>query len=134
MFKADLENRLKTIFEMPVKFEAPNYGSEALEQDVVFVEVQKCRPRVQGDRILDKVMGQLVLFSRDDNVTFGFFTKAVERSTPAYRSGLSFFQMDTVLPESPARLQNLQETRSAFMFLYDSQYDPDKGELTSVDF
>jgi hypothetical protein len=134
MFKKKLESQLKQIFEMPVKFQAPVYGDEAMEQDTIFVEVQKCRPRVQGLRILDKVEGHLVVFSRDDQFTFGLFSKAVERSTAEARKGLSFFEMDTVLPESPARVQNLQETRSKFLYLFEDQYDPDKGELTSVEF
>lgn len=131
MFKKDLQNRLKNIFDLPVRFEAPDF--DALEQDVLFVEIHRCRPRVQGERITDKVSGQLMVFSQQENWTFGMFTKSVERAEARYTKNFFFFEMDTVMPDSPARLQNLQEIRSAFVFLFDSQYDPDKGSLTSLE-
>lgn len=131
MFKKDLKNRLSHIFELPVRFEAIDW--EAPEQDTLFVEIQRSRPRVQGNRITDKVEGQLIVVSQQEKWTFGMFTKAVERALPQYTKNFFFYEMDTVMPDSPARLQNLQEVRSAFVFLFDSQYDPDKGSLTSLE-
>lgn len=133
MFRKDLLRRLEAIFQ----FEKTTMlaSSEAYEQDTLFVEIISSRSHVSGangGRETAKVKGTLVVFSQDDRLPYGFFIKRIEQAAAELKAPLFFFDIDVDDVESPARLQNLHERRTSFQFLYDSQYDPDRGSLTSL--
>lgn len=133
MFRKDLMRRLETIFETPITLDAP---SDDYEQDKIFVEITYARPRISnanGGREIARVVGSLIMFSQGDRLTYGFFSKQIEKSAGAVRAPLFFYDIDVDDPASPARLMNIHERRVSFVFLYDSQFDPDKGSLTELD-
>lgn len=145
MFKNDLKRRLRAIFDFDkVSFNVPDY-SGALEQDTLFVEITGAPSSVttqRGGRQTARVVGQLVVFSQGETSSkgdvqrfpFGFMTKRIAQARREFAASLFFYDVDIDIPSSPARLQNLFERRTSFVFLYDSQYDPEQGELTSIDF
>lgn len=131
MFKADLQRRLERIFGIAkTTYDAPNH--EALEQDTMFIEITYVLGRLSGtDRATARVGGFITVFSQADRLPYGFFAKRIARADPSDTRRL-FFQREVDLQDSPARLQNLHERRVGFTFLYDAQYDPDKGSLTEL--
>ena len=104
--------------------------SADFEQDTMFIEIRECRPRIasnQGGRETAIVNGSIVVFSKDNALKFGFFNKGIEKADKKYVERLMFHNIDLDVATSPARLQNIHERRCDFTFLYDSQYDPNKG-------
>lgn len=133
MFRKDLQNRFEQIFALgKTTFLAP---SEEFEQDTLFIEIESVSPRVSnagGGKQTAKVVGNVTVFAQDNNLPYGFFNKAIERADPELTSPLFFYDIDTDIAASPARTQNIHERRASFVFLYEGQYDPNKGELTSL--
>ncbi len=129
MFKKDLERRLKAIFGFEkVSFNAPE--KFAMEQDTMFVEVDLVRPRPYGkDKISCRVSGKLVVYSQDERMPYGFFSKRVEQ---ANHDDTKPFFFDREIDAGEPRYQNIHERQLDFMFLYDTQYDPDRGSLTEI--
>lgn len=138
MFRNDLRDRLENIFQFKkTTFDAP---SEEYEQETLFIEIEACRPRVSGKAgglQTARVVGNLVCYSQDNKLTYGYFIKAIEQATIRDRTLTApffFYDIDVDLAESPARMVNIHERRVSFIFFYSSQYDPDKGELSDIEF
>ncbi len=133
MFRKDLLRRLEAIFQFDKTTMLA--ASDAYEQDTLFVEILSSRSRVSGANggtETARVVGTLIVFSQEDRLPYGFFTKRIEQAAADLKAPLFFYDIDVDDVESPARLQNLHERRTSFLFLYDSQYDPDRGSLTSL--
>lgn len=133
MFEKDLKARLERIFGIrKTTYDAPDY--DAPEQDALFVEIATARSRMSnkaGGRQTAVVDGALIVFSQAERMPYGFFAKRVEQAAPADTRPL-IFEREVDLPDSPARKMNLHERRVGFRFLYDSQYDPSRGDLTTL--
>lgn len=133
MFKADLKARFERMFGIKkVTFDAPDM--DAPEQDTLFIEILTCAARMSdkdGGRQTARVVGAAIVFSQSSRLAYGFFKKRIEQALPADKAAL-FFEPEQDIPNSPARIVNIHERRLPFLFLYDSQYDPDKGLLTSI--
>ena len=134
MFKDDLQRRLCKIFDVKkTTYDAPG---DSFEQDTIFVSIAKSTARVsdmKGGRETAKVEGSLTMYSQNNRLPFGFFNKRIEQADKQYTNNLFFYDIDVDVEASPARLQNIHERRVGFIFLYDSQYDPERGQLTSLD-
>lgn len=133
MFRKDLMRRLEEIFglQKTTMFAA----SSEFEQDTLFVEILSSRSRVSGvngGRETARVVGSLFVYSQEDRLPYGFFAKRIEQAPAAVKAPLFFYDTDVDNVESEARLQNLHERRTSFIFLYDSQYDPDRGSINTV--
>lgn len=133
MFRKNLELRLQRIFGFKkTTFLAP---SDTFEQDTLFIEIHSARSRVTsnaGGRETARVVGSLVVYSQGDRLPYGYFTKRIENAVFSDTKDLFFFEIDVDDPQSPARLQNIHERRTNFVFFYNAQYDPNKGALTSI--
>ncbi len=133
MFRADLQARFERIFGIAkTTYDAPD--ADTLEQDCLFIEILDCRSRMsgaQGGRQTAKVNGAVIVFSQADRLPFGFFAKRIEQAALDDTRNL-IFDRETDVANSPARILNLHERRLGFTFLYDSQYDPSRGSLTSM--
>lgn len=133
MFRKDLMRRMEAIFGMDKTTMLAS--SETYEQDTLFIEILSSRSRVSGvngGRETARVIGTIVVFSQEDRLPYGFFIKRIEQAAAELKAPLFFYDIDVDDVESPARLQNLHERRCSFQFLYDSQYDPDRGSITSL--
>lgn len=132
MFKQDLKDRFKSIFGFPkVTFDAP---SEAFEQDTLFIELNECQTRVTDKKVLAKVTGFIVVYAQAERLPFGYFSKRINQADPDLTRDLFFYDIDINVEKNRAMFQNLVERRTRFVFLYSEQYDPNKGELTSLSF
>lgn len=133
MFRKDLIKRLEIIFGMEKTTMLA--ASDSYEQDTLFVEILSSRSRASGaggGRETARVTGSLLIYSQEDRLSYGFFAKRIEQAPAAVKAPLFFYDMDVDVVDSPAREVNLHERRTSFMFLYESQYDPDRGHLTSL--
>jgi len=131
VFKNDLKRRLELIFGMKATF---NIQSEENEQDKIFINIDVCRPRISskdGGRETAKVIGSIIVTSQDDRFTYGFITKRIEKADPELTRPFFFYDVDAVIQNEG--IMNVHERSTSFVFLYESQYDPSKGELTSLD-
>jgi hypothetical protein len=127
-----MAEKLKRIFGVAkVSYDSPG---ESFEQDAVFVEIEECLSRATEGRAYAKVTGAVVMYSERDKLPYGFFAKRIAQAKLEDTQPFFFFDIDVDALNSPARLQNISERRARFVYLYSAQYDPNQGELTSVDF
>lgn len=136
MFKKQLQADLKEIFGFSeVTFNEINYAGA--EQDIIFVEIDDVKARLantpQGRQIA-RVSGQLVYFVQDNKMPFGLIQKRIEKAPLATMKRWFFSNIDRVIPDAPIETVNLNERRTNFLFLYDAQYDPDRGLMDEEQF
>lgn len=126
MFEKDLEEKLKGIFEAHiVKFEMPG---EHREQDVLFVEVEKAKTDVKDGRVHARVTGRCYFFAQAEKLPFGYFEKCI-KAHPGLTKDFFFYEID----ENTRLYQNIVQRTFAFMYFFDSQYDPEIGTIESVE-
>lgn len=115
-------------------YSAPSAGPDgSFEQDTLFIEINECRSRVNAGKAYARVLGSIVVFSQMEKLPFGFFTKKIEQASHSATKDFFFFDIDLNPISSPARIQNIAERRVRFVYLYQGQYDPSHGELTSLE-
>jgi hypothetical protein len=116
-------------------FDAPSMNSSdgSFEQDTLFIEVNECPARITEGMAYAKVSGSIVVFSQMDKMPFGYFAKRIQQADQSLTKDIFFFDIDLNPMNSPARLQNITERRCRFVYLYSAQYDPEHGELTSLE-
>jgi len=132
VFRKDLEERCKAIFGFKkVTFDAP---SDAYEQDTLFIEVDNCRSNTSRGVANAYVGGAFVTFSQVGKMPYGFYNKKIKEAGAELVRPLFIYDTDQNINSSGARMQNLEERRTRFVFLYSAQYDPNQGQLTSVEF
>jgi hypothetical protein len=131
VFRKELKEKLIEIFGMPVSFDNP---SDSYEQDKLFVEVVDCKTRPSGKNIYAKVTGDIAIFAQREKMPYGFFAKKIEKASFEMKQNLHFFTIDREEANSEAKLMNISERRASFVFLYQTQYDPAKGEINEVSF
>lgn len=130
MFKKELESKLKKIFGFEkVTFNAP---SDSFEQDTLFVQIDNPRTRTSEGKVYARVTGKIFAYSQDDKLTYGFFNKRIDKAVHSLTKDFFFYDIDMNEDNSPARLQNITERRASFVFFFAAQFDPNLGELTTL--
>lgn len=115
-------------------FSAPSSESDApYEQDTLFVQVEQARSRAGNGMFTAKIMGTLIVFTQMDKMPFGYFNRRIEQAHPSLTKDFLFFDIDLNPISTPAKIQNISERRVRFVYLYKAQYDPEQGELTSLE-
>lgn len=128
MFKARLKSTLQQIFGIPkVSYDLPG---ESREQDCLFVDIQSSNASVKKTREVASVRGTILMYSSNDKLPFGFFSKKINQADPELTYDICFFNID----ENTRTFQNIVERRCNFLYLYSNDYDPEGGEITSVEF
>jgi hypothetical protein len=125
-----LKERLEKIFGFVSTFDIP---AETFEQDIMFIDVlsPNCRVSRKADGSQTaKVIGAITIYTQEARVPFGFFNKRIEMASKELTRSFFFYDIDQDIVSSPARIQNIHERRTGFVFLYDSQYDPSQGRIT----
>lgn len=130
MFKKSLQKKLESIFQFKkTTFDAP---SDSFEQDTLFIEIDKATPRISTGVAYCKAEGTLIVFSQANKLPFGYFNKAIERALPDDVRDLFFYEIDVDIAGSASRTQNIHERRVKFIYLYKEQYDPNQGQLNTL--
>lgn len=126
-----MHDKLKAIFGVKkVTFDEPG---ATFEQDCIFIEILSAPARTGEGRAVAKVTGNLVMFSQHSKLPFGFFNKKIQQADAKDTRDFFFYDMDVELQNSQARYQNIAERRCSFVYLYSAQYDPNQGELNSLE-
>jgi hypothetical protein len=130
MFDKTLHEKLERIFQFKkTTFDAP---SDSFEQDTLFIEVEKSTTRISDSMAYAKVEGTLIVYAQKNKLPFGYFNKKIEKGKSEDVKDLFFFDIDIDVASSTARLQNIHERRTRFIYLFKEQYDPNKGAITSL--
>ncbi len=125
MFEKVLASKLISIFQIPsVKFDMPG---ESKEQETIFVEVDKSRQHFKDGRVYAKVEGKLMLFAQSDKFPFGYLSKCIE-AHPAETKDLFFHDFE----DNTRLYENIVERRLSFVYFFNSQYDPELGNINSI--
>jgi len=136
VFRAEISQKLAAIFGFrKTTFDAPSVGpGGAPEQDTLFIEISEARTRATEGKVYSEVKGSIIVFAQMDKLPFGYFNKRIQKASHELTKGFIFFDIDLNPISSPARIQNITERRVRFVYLYSSDYDPEHGELTSLQF
>lgn len=128
MFEKDLAEILKRMFKLKkATFSAP---SEEREQEVIFIQIEKALVRIMGERQVARVMGKITIFSQAGKMPYGYLSKQIQEAKPADSKPLFFWDLE----ENNTLYQNIDERTASFQFLFSSQHNPNKGELTKLTF
>lgn len=126
MFEKQLAAQLKRIFDLDkVSFDRPG---QSQEQEAVFVEIESARARVKDKRQIARVTGTLRIFAQAEKLPYGYITKAIAAADPADTRGLFFYNFE----ENKGTFRNIAERSAQFLYLFDSQFDPNVGTLNQV--
>jgi len=129
MFESELETVLKRIFDVPkVSFAKPS--DKVKEQNVLFVDVIKCTSKAKENIYKAKVTADLVMYAPATKLTFGFFNKRIQQSTVEDTKNFYFYNIE----ESEKVYGDVVERKLSFIYFFQTEYDPDHGSLTSVEF
>jgi len=63
---------------------------------------------------------------------YGYFSKRIYKF-PELAKDFFFFDIDLNPSNSPAKFLNISERNFKFRYFYAAQYDPEHGELTSIE-
>lgn len=125
MIETIMKERLERIFDIDkVTFDKPG---ESKEQKAVFVDVSKESVRVIDAREIAKVEGVIHVFAPSNELPFGFFAKKLAKAKLEDVKGFFFGPEENV-----GVYRNVAERKFDFTFLFDSQYDPAIGTITSL--
>lgn len=117
--------KLTRIFGLKkVTFDRP---SDSEEQECVFVNVTKPQIKIIDAREIAKIEGVIHVFANSDKLPFGYFAKRIQRAALEDTRGFFFGPEENV-----GTFRNIAERKFDFTFLFDSQYDPALGNITSV--
>ncbi len=125
MFEKDLKSRLERIFGMmKVTYDHP---SDSRDQQALFIDVKTAHAKTVDARQIARVDGTITCFANSDKLPFGYFAKRISEAEPADTKDLFFGPEQHV-----GVIGNIAERKFEFTFLFDSQYDPSLGTLSSV--
>jgi len=126
MFKASLAGKLKRIFQMnKVTYDLP---SESQEQEAIFVEIDECKTKITDAREIAKVTGKIKIFANSDKLPYGFLTKRIAEAHASDVKDLMFYSFE----ENHGTFGNIAERSMQFVYLFDSQYNPELGTMTEL--
>jgi hypothetical protein len=126
MFEAKLKGQIERIFGIKkVTFDLPG---ESKEQEGVFIQVETAKTRVKDGKETAHVNGTIHIFAVDAKVPYGFFAKKIDAAESGDKAGLFFFNFE----ENKGTYRNIVERSVGFQYLFDGQYDPNLGSITSV--
>jgi hypothetical protein len=127
VFEKALSTKLRNIFNVKkVSFDDPG---DSHEQECLFIKVEAARVTIKDGREVCRANGTIYVFGNSDKLPFGFFFKKINAARLADTKDLHFSA-----EENFVIYENIVERTLGFVFLYDSQYDPDLGILNEVNF
>lgn len=127
MFEASLKEKLKNIFDFKkVSFDQI---SESREQECIFIEVDDARSTIKDGKQFCRVTGRLIVFANSEKLPFGYFQKKIQEAKLEDTKDLFFYEVEG----NTGVIQNIDQRSMAFVYFYNDQYNPNLGELTSIE-
>lgn len=129
MFESALEQALLEIFDLPkVSYSKPS--GESREQNILFVDVIKAVPTAKPGQAKCRVTGELTLYAPFNKIPFGYFEKKLQKASAADTAPFYFYNME----ENSKVTGDIVERKCSFIYFFATEYDPEHGSLTSVEF
>lgn len=126
MIETVILQRLSRIFDL--KKTTLDKPSESQEQAGLFVDIQNSNIRIRDGRIIARCSGVLNVFAPVKELPAGYTAKKIAEAAAADTEGFFFG------PEAPlGTYRDLVQRRLDFQFLFDGQYDPSLGNITSIE-
>lgn len=128
MFKAELKAKLSRIFEFDLQKTTFDKPGESQEQEAVFIDVISSMNKISPPTESAKVTGRLHIFANADKLPYGYFSKKIKEADSADTKDLFFFEFE----ENKGTFRNICERSLSFIYFFEKQYDPEQGEITSI--
>lgn len=127
MFEKQLSDKLKRIFDLKkVSYASP---SESQEQECLFVAIQNSKNQVKDGKFCGKVTGKITVFCNSEKLPYGYFSKHIVEAKPEDTKDLFFYEIE----ENNGTIGNISERTMSFIYLFEMQYNPNIGEITSLE-
>lgn len=126
MFEKDLSDKLKRIFD--VSKVSYDHTSASQEQECLFINIQTAKNNIKDGRFVGKVQGKLNMFASLVKLPYGYFSKCINATNREDLKDLFFFDFE----ENAGTIENITERTLSFIYLFDMQYNPNFGEITSL--
>lgn len=125
-----MENQLKEDLAIIFKPEKVTFGqpSDIKEQQVLFINIEKSDVRYKKKLKRYKVEGKLTMFAQSEKMPGDYYSTHVYEMPKALQARFFFSEFDA----NTKYYQNLVQRDVSFIYFYETQYDPDTGEITSV--
>lgn len=134
MFEAELKTKLQKIFKVKkVTFDRPGdqVGDVKVpEQECLFIDVARAPCNFKDKKAFAKVQGRCLMYGNIDKLPYGFFAKAITLADPELTRDFFFFDFE----DNNERFVNLTERSFSFIYLFNGQFDPSLGNITSIEF
>ena len=126
MFENILAEKFKRIFDIAKVTYRKISASE--EQSCLFIEVDEAKTRLKHGRFVGQVKGKIKVFAELEKLPLGYFMQRLSKASPDDLSDLYFYNFE----ENAGTIDNVIERTLRFIYLFNFQYDPDVGEITSI--
>jgi hypothetical protein len=126
VFEKSLVAKLKRIFD--VKKVTLDLVSASKEEEVIFIEVESANNRIKDGNQISKVTGKLRIFANSDKLPYGYLSKKIAEAKPDDTKDLFFYDFE----ENKGTIENICERSLSFIYLFNSQYNPDMGTITEL--
>jgi hypothetical protein len=128
VFKQSLREKLIQIFDVPkATYDLPG---ESEEQKCLFIQIDRANCRVKDGLHLAEVEGKILFFTTNEITPYGYFEKKIVGADPELTKDLFFFDFE----ENKGEFVNVVERSLSFVYFFNGQYNPELGNITSVDF
>lgn len=126
MFEDQLKERLKRIFKLnKVTFDSPG---ESMEQNCLYVDVEDSFNTISDGKEHARVTGTIYMIAPNNKLKFGFFSKAIATADKEDTKDLFFSDFEA----NSNRYRNLVQRSCAFLYFFDSQFDPNIGRIEGI--
>jgi hypothetical protein len=127
MFEKELAEKFKRIFDFKkVRYDA---ASDSQEQECLFIDIQKSQNQVKDGKFVGKVTGKISVWANSEKLPYGYFSKRIAEADKADTKDLFFYELE----QNAGTMGNIVERTSGFIYLFDMQFDPNVGEITSLE-
>lgn len=130
MSSNSIEDSLKASLKeiLQVKKVTLDEPGDSKEQGCLFINIESAPVHVTDGRIRARVQGSALMIGTNDKLTIGFFAKAIAKAPHALKKPFFFFGFE----DNTNRYRNLVQRSFSFVYFFDSQYDPNQGNITNI--
>lgn len=134
MFEASLKSKLKRIFDLKkATFNAhgdlADIHSDSKEQECIFIKVESAKNSIKDKLQVSQVKGKISVFCNSEKLPYGYFSKKIQSAKHEDTKDLFFFDIE----ENSNIFQNISQRSMSFIYLFNSQYNPEIGTLNELE-
>lgn len=120
-----LLDRAERIFGLKATFNIPG---DSREQECVFIQVERNNSTIKDKVETARVTGRMRIFANSEKLPFGYIAKRIAAADHADTKDFFFLEPD----DNAGVFGNIVERSLGFVFLFKTQYNPERGEMQNV--